>query len=171
MKNISLIIILFLFANVAFAQENDTNDTKTISTYYLIRHAEKDRTINVTDPTLTAEGEKRAENWTKVFSKIKLDAVYSTDYMRTKKTVANISKSHNLKTIIYDPNNLNIEDFKQETNGQIVLIAGHSNTIPQFVNLLIGYKKYEDMADDDNASMYLVTFCGNESSTTILKID
>ncbi len=171
-QKLTLIIILFFISTIlAYSQENSHKTSQEITTYYLIRHAEKDRSTKNENPILSEKGNKRAENWTRVFSKIKLDAVFSTDYIRTKETVNDIAKTHNLELQIYDPNSLNIENFKQENMGKTVLIAGHSNTNPQFVNKLIGENKFEDMADDDNGSMYVVTICGTSKKVDILKID
>ena len=52
----------------------------TVTTFYLIRHAEKDRSEGVgNDPQLTEEGLQRAQRWAEVLGLEPLDAVYSTD--------------------------------------------------------------------------------------------
>ena len=76
---------LFLFIFAFSLLSSCTSDETT--TYYLIRHAEKDRTDNTNrNPHLNPEGEKRAQNWSTYFKDIKLDAVYSTNYNRTIQT-------------------------------------------------------------------------------------
>ena len=63
------------------------------TTYYLIRHAEKDRTdIANSNPNLNFEGEKRAQNWANYFKEINLDAIYSTKYNRTIQTATPTSQ-------------------------------------------------------------------------------
>lgn len=57
------------------------------TTYYLIRHAEKDQSDKSNrNPHLTDEGLKRAENWSKILANVKFDKIYSTNYYRTLET-------------------------------------------------------------------------------------
>ena len=41
--------------------------------------------------------------------------------------------------------------------GETVLIAGHSNSIPDLVNELIGDKKYEQLDENDYNYLFIVT--------------
>ena len=60
-----------------------------VSTFYFIRHAEKDRTDpNNVDPELNQDGLGRAMRWAEVLDPIPLDAIYSTDFDRTTMTAA-----------------------------------------------------------------------------------
>ena len=80
---------------------------KTISTYYLIRHAEKDRSDKTnTDPNLTEDGLKRAENWANHFKDLKFDMVYSTNYNRTKQTAMPTAKANNVDLQFYNPSDI-----------------------------------------------------------------
>ncbi|NRR92598.1 histidine phosphatase family protein [Winogradskyella undariae] len=153
-----ILITFFSFFIFASCKEKSEKQSDEISTYYLIRHAEKDRSDNTNrNPNLTNEGLKRADNWAKHFKDIDFDAIYSTDYNRTKQTVMPTVKSKNIELQIYDPSDLKIEAFLEKTKGKTVLIVGHSNTTPKFVNELLGEEKYDDIADDNNANLYLVT--------------
>ncbi len=147
MKKFLLGILLGLISLNLVSQE--------ISTYYLIRHAEKDRTVNK-NPNLTDIGEKRAASWAEIFRDIKFDAIYSTDYNRTKATAKPTAHKNNLDIVFYHPSNLDIEKFKRATKGKKVLIVGHSNTIPGLVNQLIGQEKYSNIEDDNNGNLYIV---------------
>ncbi|QXP78977.1 MULTISPECIES: SixA phosphatase family protein [Winogradskyella] len=153
-----ILITFFSFFIFASCKEKSEKQSDEISTYYLIRHAEKDRSDNTSrNPNLTNEGLKRADNWAKHFKDIDFDAIYSTDYNRTKQTAMPTVKSKNIELQIYDPSDLKIEAFLEKTKGKTVLIVGHSNTTPKFVNELLGEEKYDDIADDNNANLYLVT--------------
>ena len=149
-------------------------DTET-TIYYLIRHAEKDRSDSLNrNPNLTEAGLNRAENWAKYFSNIKLDDVYSTNYNRTIQTAQPTAKSKNLVIKSYNPRNLFDSIFQAETKGKTVLVVGHSNTTPALANRILavngaGSQKsiYKDMDDRDNASLYILTF--EKSGQTIKK--
>jgi phosphohistidine phosphatase SixA len=143
-----------------------------MTTYYLIRHAEKDRSDKSNkNPHLTEAGKKRAENWVKVLKDVKFDMVYTTNYNRTIETATPTAKANDLPLTIYNPQDMASKEFMADTNGKIVLIVGHSNTTPQFVNSLLGDKKYDDIADDNNANLYIVTVSQNSKSSTVLVVD
>lgn len=142
------------------------------TTYYLIRHAEKDRSDKTDrNPHLTEKGLKRAENWAKVLKDVKFDAVYSTDYNRTKETALPTAKANNLEPKLYDPRKMASKDFLANTKGKNVLVVGHSNTTPMFVNALLGEKKYDMIADDNNANLYIVTITNDSKSSTVLVVN
>ncbi|TCK64685.1 histidine phosphatase superfamily protein (branch 1) [Winogradskyella wandonensis] len=144
----------------------------TTTTYYLIRHAEKDRSDKTNrNPHLTEKGLKRAENWATVLKDVKFDAVYSTDYNRTKETALPTAKSLGLELQFYDPRNMDMKQFMKDTKGKTVLIVGHSNTTPMFANGLLGDKKYDMMDDNNNGGLYIVTMTNTDVSSMLLQVD
>ncbi|MCG1036897.1 SixA phosphatase family protein [Polaribacter sargassicola] len=162
------LLFLFVFTFCLFSACSSDETT----TYYLIRHAEKERTNNTNrNPNLTEKGLKRADNWAKYFKEIHLDAVYSTDYNRTQQTAKPTAASKNLEIISYNPRNMYDSIFKAETKGKTVLIVGHSNTTPAFANKILDEKKYKDMDDSDNASLFIVTISGDKKTSIIKKVE
>jgi len=168
MKNILLLtlIVLLTFSCKSDKKEFVPNTIET-TVYYLIRHAEKDRSIKSDDPELTDIGIKRANNWATHFKSIKLDYIYSTDYKRTQQTALPTAKEKKLVIQSYDPKNLNDKIFKGKTNGKKVLIVGHSNTTPAFVNIIIGKQEYQQIDDKDNGKLFIVTIKNGETSVEI----
>ncbi|GGI58381.1 histidine phosphatase family protein [Winogradskyella haliclonae] len=145
---------------------------ESTTTYYLIRHAEKDRSDKTNrNPHLTEKGLKRADNWATVLKDVKFDAVYSTDYNRTKETALPTAKSLGLELQLYDPRNMNMKQFMKDTKGKKVLIVGHSNTTPLFTNGLLGKKKYDMMSDDNNGGLYIVTITNGDKSSMLLQVN
>jgi len=161
----------FLLTIFVFALFSACASDKT-TTYYLIRHAEKDRT-NTTNknPNLNSNGVIRAEKWAKHFENIVLDAVYSTDYNRTQQTAAPTAKSKDLIVQSYNSSKMYDSIFKKNTKGKTVLVVGHSDTTPVFANIILGQKKYKNMADNDNASLYIVTVFNDKKSSEIKKVN
>ena len=148
------------------------NIEEKTTTYYLIRHAEKDQSDKTNrDPHLTEAGLKRADNWANVFKDVKFDAVYSTNYNRTKETAAPTAKANNVEVSFYDPRNMNPKAFSKTTKGKTVLIVGHSNTTPMFTNGLVGEKKYNQISEDNNSNLYIVTITKDSKTSTVLKVD
>jgi broad specificity phosphatase PhoE len=141
------------------------------TTYYLIRHAEKDRTDTTNrNPTLNKDGLKRADNWATHFKNIALEAIYSTKYNRTLQTASPTAAAKNLPVLNYDPRNLFSDTFQKATKGKTVLVVGHSNTTPEFVNKILGKKEYQNMDDHDNARLFKVTLKGDERTCIVEKI-
>lgn len=164
MKKLLFILAFTVFSLASYAQE--------VTTYYFIRHAEKLR-IDKTDrnPRLNQEGVKRAEGWKDVFSTVKFDAIYSTDYNRTKLTAEPTAKSQNLPILLYNPRNMYSESFQFNTKGKTILVVGHSNTTNAFANKVLGEKKYPQIDDSNNSNLYIVTVIDGKASSVLLKIN
>lgn len=165
-----LVIICITFFSInALAQEKPHTET---TTYYFIRHAEKDRSNpSEKDAYLTQEGHQRAQDWSIILQHTPFDAVYSTDFNRTKETAQPTADNNRLEIINYSVNTGYDEAFKEATKGKTVLIVGHSNTIPDFVNAVIGHEKYNDIEDSNNGNLYIVTIINGIASDQLLTIN
>ena len=171
MKRLVILCFALLLTLPTFAQDSNSNEKTT--TYYFIRHAEKDRSDKTNkDPNLIQKGVLRAAKWSFVLENIEFDAVYSTNYNRTKQTAQPTAEKKGLEVTIYDPRQLFSEEFANNTLGKTVLVVGHSNTTPAFVNAVLGMKKYDSIDDNNNANLYIVTISpSGEKSDTLLVIN
>ncbi|WP_340198469.1 SixA phosphatase family protein [Ascidiimonas sp. W6] len=169
MKKLLLLFSALITTIPSIAQDGKEDNT---TTYYLIRHAEKDRSDQDNkNPNLKQEGLARALEWAETFKDVSFDVIYSTDYNRTRQTAAPTSLRQNKVILLYDPFELDIEEFKKQTKGKVVLIVGHSNTTPDFANKLIGKDTYEAMDDSDNAGLYIVTIVRDIASSIRLSVN
>ena len=135
-----------------------TNDDKTTTTYYIIRHADKDTIASAgNDPALTEQGEARAQFWAEHLKNIDFDAVYSTDFNRTRSTAKPTADANGLDITYYEPSSLYSEKFLKETAGKNVLIVGHSNTITYLTNKLLGKERYKEIDESVYGNLYVVT--------------
>jgi 2,3-bisphosphoglycerate-dependent phosphoglycerate mutase len=119
------------------------------TTFILIRHAEKENTAN--DPGLSKEGEERAQALVKMFGQQKIDAIYSTNFSRTKNTVKPIADAKGITIQIYEK-----EPAINKLTGTVV-ICGHSNTIPALANKLIGKDQFKTFEDSDYGNILIIT--------------
>jgi glycosyltransferase involved in cell wall biosynthesis len=103
----------------------------------------------------------------KVFKDIPFDKIYSTDYKRTQQTALPTAKSKGLEVLSYGTENLFNEEFKTKTEKQTVLIVGHSNTTPAFVNTITGTQEHSQIDDSDNGKLFIVTIADSKSSVII----
>ena len=173
MRNIKPLIALAMIIVGSISCKKDTKNVEPIvSTFYFIRHAEKDRTDPENpDPELNQDGLNRAIRWAEIFDPIPMDVIYSTNYERTSMTAAPTSVKKNIDIKYYDPNEVDIEEFKLINEGKNVLVVGHSNTTPAFVNKMIGFEKYDDMDDSDNSSLFIVRVIDGVPTDIRLKMD
>ena len=131
-KYLTIILIIIGFQSDVGAQKNNE-----IFTIYLVRHSEKELTSNnYSDPLLTQCGEQRSENLSSFLKDVPLDAIYSTNYNRTKNTALPTALSKELEIKEYNPEEL--KDFSKllMENKQDALVVGHSNTTGVLAGLL-----------------------------------
>ncbi len=168
MNKITLLTLIGIFVLQPLKAQKDTSQT----TYYLIRHAEKLRTNpSESDPDLSAIGILRAHKWNEVFKYIAFDEIYSTNYKRTINTSKPIADKHQLTIKTYNSKTIDYKLFKESTQYKTVLIVGHSNTIPDFVNALIEDKKYVEIDDSNNSNLYIVTIKNGHIAHVLIHIN
>lgn len=143
------VILLLLVSTLSWAQET--------TTFILVRHAEK-ASDGTSDPALTKAGAARANNILSLFQKTEITAIYSSNYKRTKMTVAPLAEAKKIAITIYDPKDL--KEFSlillNDNSGGTVVISGHSNTTPTLANLLLGEEKFKQFDDDDYGNLLII---------------
>jgi 2,3-bisphosphoglycerate-dependent phosphoglycerate mutase len=153
-------LLLSLVVQLSLAQDKTT-------TIYLIRHAEKvDSSEN---PDLSTFGLERAAHWGEIFSDIPFDAIYSTHFTRTKETATPTATNKKIDITLYDTKNIDFQKFKTDNIGKTVLVVGHSNTIPDFVNKLINQNLYPNIEDTTFGNLYIVALNGDIITHLLLK--
>lgn len=171
MKNYLVLILLLAINSLSNAQIEKSNTEA--STFYFIRHAEKDRSDNKNkNPNLTQQGVLRAAKWSLVLQETNFDAVYSTNYNRTKQTAKPTAEKNGLMLTIYNPMKLDVANFLNINRGKKILVVGHSNTTPAMVNAIIGTDKYSQIEDRNNSNLYIISISpSGELSDFMLVVD
>lgn len=157
-KYFTIILIILGFQLEACAQKNNE-----VFTIYLVRHSEKELSSdNPSDPPLTPCGQQRSKSLSSFLSAVDLEAIYSTNYNRTKSTALPTAASKGLEIEEYDPQNLkDFSDFLLERK-QDALVVGHSNTTSVLAGLLVDEKLGEFDLDIYNR-VYQVVICNSSS--------
>ncbi len=124
--------------------------------FFIIRHSEKD-TASGSNADLNPVGRGRAKALQKMLKKVKIQGIYSTDKPRTKHTAEPTAKSKHLTVEIYDP-----KKQKELLTGLLAkkgkfLVVGHSNTVPQLVNILTGNEQEKEFSESDYTRFYIVS--------------
>lgn len=150
-------LVIIFAITIAFVAGASAQHRKL--TVVLIRHAEKDvsATADKVNPVLTPEGNQRAESLIKAVKKYKLDAIYSSDFIRTRETVAPLAAKRGLQVQIYNPRELK-QMSEMIMTGKIkrLLIVGHNNTTPGLANLLLGRDEFTTLPESVYDKIYVV---------------
>lgn len=151
---VSFLLGLFLFT---FATGNTFAQYRKL-TVILLRHAEKDLSdMDDPNPELSAEGKLRAQRLVNLVNKYQPDAIYSTNYIRTRATVAPLAQSRRMMYQFYDPRNLNqMRDLILAGKIKRLVVVGHNNTTPMLANLLIGQEKYKKLDESEYDKIWIV---------------
>jgi len=110
---------------------------QNVTTFIFVRHGEKED--NSADPTLNARGIARADELMRVLKKVTIDAVYSSPFKRTRNTVMPTAIHHGKPVTDYSVHTSYqelVQTIRADHDQKIVLIAGHSNTIPGLIKVL-----------------------------------
>ena len=107
------------------------------TTVLLVRHAEKASTPP-DDPPLTQAGEDRAKELVHVAEKAGVKTIYATNTRRSKQTATPLSVRLNLPITLYNDINSLKNKILTEQMGSVALVVGHSNTVPEIVNVFGG---------------------------------
>lgn len=163
MKSIFFLLFLLFFFTFAvsdlFAQHRKL-------TVILLRHAEKDVSegADTANPELSAAGELRAQKLVEIMNKYQPDAIYSSDYIRTRATVRPLARKRRMMTQIYDPRNLNqMHDLILSGKIKRIVVVGHSNTTPALANLLIKQDKYKNLAESEYDKIWIIKIKRNKT--------
>ena len=146
-----LLLIIFLFA-IGCSSSKPTNTFEDFRCYpkavYLFRHAEKQIIKGEDNPELTRAGFSRSNVLAQAMADITPGLIYSSEYTRTQQTVAPLAKQWGSDIIIQtakDPE-AQVEAALSNCNKHVI-IAGHSNTIPNLISL---FGVMEEIAIEDN---------------------
>jgi broad specificity phosphatase PhoE len=153
------VIIIYTAIAVGLAWFFESQATTTV---IFVRHAEK-AALPAEDPGLSAQGQRRVVELTRQLKDADviagIDAVYSTPYRRTEETVRPIAEALGLPVNTYDAaDDEAIMDYiVRQHKGKIILVVGHSNTLPALIGNMGASKRVPPIADDEYDNIYIVS--------------
>ncbi|KAF7781671.1 hypothetical protein PRUB_b0971 [Pseudoalteromonas rubra] len=141
----TLLLILITLASVTvYAQPEQI---------VLLRHAEK---MKGKDPELTPQGQLRAQRLATLLAPLNPGLLFSTDYNRTRQTLAPLSTATSVPVQLYDPRALADFAAQLKTYSGTIVVAGHSNTTPELVKLLSG--QAVSIREDEFNKVFIVSW-------------
>jgi broad specificity phosphatase PhoE len=150
-----VLLVVALWPVAAEAQE----------TVIVVRHAERAdggapanaMTAPVVDPPLSAAGEARAAKLAEMLRDAGVTAVYATEYRRTADTGRPLAGKRGLQVRPLPARDTAalVAKLKAEHAKDVVLVIGHSNTVPDIIRALGG--PTVTMREDEYDAMYILT--------------
>lgn len=149
MKSFAVLILVLINQLVGTPKSKDT-------TIYLIRHAEKEAVGD--NPELSQKGVERSHFWKNYFLNKSIDVIYVTPTKRSQMTIDPLAASLQKEIFFYKPEQMGLKVLAEKYSGKTILVVGHSNMIPDYVNQLLGENKYPEMQEDEYDNLFTVTF-------------
>lgn len=140
-------------------------ESQATTTMIFVRHAEK-ALVPVDNPGLSPEGQARAHDLARQLVDADvvagIDAIYSTPFRRTMETAQPIADALGLEinTYDYDPESDGeavVDSMVRAHKGKIILVVGHSNTLPAMIADLGASKKVPPIAENEYDNLYLIS--------------
>jgi 2,3-bisphosphoglycerate-dependent phosphoglycerate mutase len=153
------VVIIYTAIAVGLAWFFELQATTTV---IFVRHAEK-ALLPDGDPSLSAAGQQRAAELARQLVDADvvagIDAIYSTSYRRTEETVQPVAEALNLPIISYDAANTEtiVDEIVRAHKGKIVLVVGHSNTVPAMIGAMGASKKVPEIDEYEYDNIYVVS--------------
>ena len=137
-------------------------ESQATTTMIFVRHAER-AGPSADDPGLTLAGRRRATELARQLVDADVvagvDAIYSTPFRRTRETAQPVADALDLPVNIYDPsdNEAVLDTILRNHKGKIILVVGHSNTLPTLLADLGASKKVPAIAETEYDNIYIIS--------------
>jgi len=138
-------------------------ESQATTTMIFVRHAER-AGPSADDPGLTPTGQRRAAELARQLVDADVvagvDAIYSTPFRRTKETAQPVADALDLPINIYNPSDDDealVDKMVKDHKGKIILVVGHSNTLPTMIAALGASKKVPPIAEMEYDNIYIIS--------------
>ena len=138
-------------------------ESQATTTMIFVRHAEK-ALVPVDNPGLSPAGQQRAAELARQLVDADvvagIDAIYSTPLRRTMETAQPTAKALGLEINTYSPDDddeMVVDGMVAAHKGKIILVVGHSNTLPELIAALGASKNVPPIAEDEYDNIYLIS--------------
>jgi broad specificity phosphatase PhoE len=145
---------LSLVLSVAVALIVNCSTAEAQRAVILVRHSE--RLDNSTDSPLSDIGRARSERLASELKDAGITAIYTSQYRRTIETAEPLAKARGVKpeVVAADEETKLLERLRTVNANDVVLIVGHSNTLPALIKAL-GAKEVA-IADSDYTNLFIL---------------
>lgn len=153
------IVVIYTAIAICLAWFFESQATTTI---IFVRHAEQ-TSFDAEDPGLSEAGRARVAELTRQLVDADvvagIDAIYATSLRRSQETAGPLAERLDLPVNTYDVNDTEpvLERILKAHKGEIILVVGHSNTLPVLIANLGASKKVPAIAQGEFDNIYIVS--------------
>lgn len=153
------VIVIYTAIAIGLAWFFESQATTTI---IFVRHAEK-AAGPAEDPGLSSAGQRRVAELTRQLVDADvvagIDAIYATPFRRTQETAQPLADALDLPINTYDAADTEqvLETILQNHKGKIILVVGHSNTVPVLIANLGASKKVPPIHESEYDNIYIIS--------------
>lgn len=132
--------------------------------YYVVRHAEKEPQSDMmtSDVLLSDAGRERAAALRNALVHKDIRRIFSTNTLRTVATAKPLSEQIDVDIELYEPTDTLFVARLKGIKGN-ALIVGHSNTVDDIVNGLIGRTELQDLNNTEYDNLFIVKRKGEQN--------
>ena len=162
----SLLLMISLSPSIAQPSADSIQPSEEYTRIIVLRHAPKAKPLetekesnNRKDPPLNTLGLTKAEAYADFADLYSISAIYSTNLRRTKDTVRPLSEKTGVKidtSIKPFDYQAQIQSILTNHKNKTVVIVGHSNTVPGFINHLLPNENMPDLAHDAYDDIFIL---------------
>ena len=138
-------------------------ESQATTTIIFVRHAEQ-TSHDEADPSLSEAGHRRVAELTRQMADADvvagIDAIYSTSFKRSTETVQPLADRLDLPINIYEAGDTEtvLGEILKTHKGKIILVVGHSNTVPELIANLGASKKVPPIeSNNEFDNIYIVS--------------
>ena len=137
-------------------------ESQATTTIIFVRHAEQDLAAG-DDPGLSDAGRRRVAELTRQLVDADVvagvDAIYATGFRRSQETAQPLADALKLEINKYDAEDREsvLETILKKHKGKIILVVGHSNTLPELIANLGASKKVPPIDDMEFDNIYVIS--------------
>jgi 2,3-bisphosphoglycerate-dependent phosphoglycerate mutase len=137
-------------------------ESQATTTIIFVRHAEQ-TSHDDADPSLSDAGKRRVAELTRQLADADvvagIDAIYSSSYKRSTETVQPLADRLDLPINIYDAADTEavLETILKTHKGEIIVVVGHSNTVPVLIANLGASKNVPTIARGEFDNIYIIS--------------
>lgn len=137
-------------------------ESQATTTIIFVRHAEKE--LNAGDnPGLSDAGRRRVAELTRQLVDADvvagIDAIYATPFKRTQETAQPLAEALDVPINSYDAADREtvLETILKEHKGKIILVVGHSDTLPELIANLGASKRVPPIDEMEYDNIYIIS--------------
>ncbi len=156
-SRVALLLVLLFTAVSGYAQ----------TTVILTRHAEK-AANDPKDPDLSEAGVLRAKALAAFLVNQPVVLLYTTPYKRTRQTLEPLALSKEKPITEYNPAFPQVlADAVKAMENKTVVIAGHSNSVPDLVNRITGTTTFQQLDDASYGDLFIITLTKDRPASVL----